>query len=101
MALPSLVRLMKTESRITRTTVEMTTATSFTPMSISGAAVEPELRPKWPAGLVKRDATVSGSRLGKRRLTGPRQRYIAPSRMKGMPMAVIRGASRGALRSGR
>ena len=83
-ALPSLVRLMKTASRAT-STAEVT----MTKMS---------LKPKnTPATVV-----VQGGRMfGKWTVAGPFQRNITPSRKNDMPMAVMSGARRGALRSGR
>ena len=42
-----------------------------------------------------------GKMLGKWTVAGPFQRNITPSRKNDMPIAVIRGARRGALRSGR
>src|SRR5260370_33814577 len=44
---------------------------------------------------------VVGRRSGEWRLNGPFHRYIAPSRIEDMPIAVMSGARRGARRQGR
>ena len=83
-ALPSFVRLMKTASRETRMTAVTKTKTSLKPK-------------KTPAMVTE----LWGRMSGKCTVAAPFQKYITPSRRKDMPMAVISGARRGALRSGR
>ena len=83
-ALPSLVRLMNIANSATRIAATTTTKTSLKPK-------------KTPAMVV----AVLGRMSGKCTVAGPCHKNMTPSRKKDMPMAVISGARRGALRSGR
>ena len=69
---------------------------------VPGSKSGPAAKPSGAAGADESGVKgVPGSKSGKCTLLAPRQRYMMPSRMNDMPTAVIRIASRGALRSGR
>ena len=84
MALPSFVRLMKIASSVTSIAAATTTNTSLNPK-------------KTPATV----AEAWGSMSGKWTVAGPFHKNMIPSSVNDIPIAVISGASRGALRRGR
>ena len=86
-ALPSLVRLMNIASSVT----------SITAVAITN----PSLKVTNTPAIVVWYAAPWGRMSGKCTDAGPCHRNITPSSTNDMPIAVIKGASRGALRRGR